>query len=170
MSTFLCFFEAGLKPIAASATLIKKSPPPWNTFLVYTRAHVLGDSIKGYRRDFCRWNRLMWLRECWSSQSGGARIHLHRSGAPDFSNSSKTRAKPTIYETISWLGWVRPDVVYPLEACTPPAKERIGVEPRKGNLRSRFWPNPSFNIVWCYSSVPHFMFCGQCRTGEVGVY
>ena len=65
---------------------------------VYTSTRcILGDAVKVYHRDFCREKCLIWLRECWSSQSGGARIQLHGSGASDFSNSSKTRAKPTTY-------------------------------------------------------------------------
>ena len=132
---------------------------------VYTSTRwILGDSIKVYHRDFCRENCLIWLRECWSSQSGGARIQLHGSGAPDFSNSSKTRAKPTTYETVSWLGWVRPSVVCPLEASvgsTPLAKERRGVERPEGNLRGRFWPNPGFNNIWRSSPYRIFRFVGK---------
>ena len=63
------------------------------------------------------------------------RIKLHGSGAPNFSYSSKTRAKPTtihIYETISWPGCGPPGVVSHLEisvGSTAPliVKER-GVE------------------------------------------
>ena len=125
---------------------------------------ILSDFIKVYRRDCCRENCLIWLRECWSSQSGGARIQLHGSGGPDISNSSQTRAKPTTYETISWLGWVRPGVVRPLEASvgsTPPAKERSGVERPKGNLRGRFWPNPGFSNICRFSPYRIFCFVGN---------
>ena len=54
------------------------------------------------------------------------RIQLHGSGASGFSNSSKTRAKPTTYETKSSLGLVPPGVVCHLDASmesTAPVKE-----------------------------------------------
>ena len=69
---------------------------------VYTSTwRILGDFINFYHRDFCREHCPTLLRGCWSSHSGGA---------PDFSNSGKTWAKPTTpgtyYLRLSWLGWV----------------------------------------------------------------
>ena len=52
---------------------------------------IWGDFVSVYHRDFCREHCLTWLRDCWSSKSGGA---------PDFSNSSKTWAKPTTWYMI----------------------------------------------------------------------
>lgn len=42
-------------------------------------------------------------------------MKLRGYGAPNFSNSSKTRAKPTTHQTISWLGLAPPGVVCHLE-------------------------------------------------------
>ena len=55
------------------------------------------------------------------------KIKLRGRGAPKFSNSSETRARTTMYETLLSLGRVPPAVVCHLEASmasTAPVKER----------------------------------------------
>ena len=68
---------------------------------LYARAQGgLGDFIHLFHRDIGREIRLKWRRDCLSFRSGGAKDLLRGRGAPGFSNSSKTKAKPNIYQTI----------------------------------------------------------------------
>ena len=142
------FFEARLKPIAASATLIEKSTTLEYLPCIHTSTRwILRDSIQVYHHDFCRENCLIWPRECWSSQSGGARIRLHGSGSSDFSNSSKTRANQLHLRLYRYLvefvrAWC---VFWRLQwGARRQRKSEEVLNDLGGNLRGRFWPNPGF--------------------------
>ena len=95
-------FEARLKPIAASVTFIKKSTTleylPW----LYTRAHVdsLAISLTFAAATFAVKNPETGCA-IGAHIAAVKRISLRDSGVPDFYNSSKTRVKPTTYETMS---------------------------------------------------------------------
>ena len=101
-------FEARLKPIAPSVTWIPKPTTLEYLPCLYARAHGESQAIS---LTFTIATLAMKIAEPGCAIAGAhsaavQRVKLRGSGAPDFSDSSKTRAKPTTYETISWLGWV----------------------------------------------------------------
>ena len=131
---------------------------------VYTSTRwILGYFIDVYNRDFFREHCLTWLRDCWSSQSGGA---------PDFSNSSKSWAKPTtcymrLYHD---LVWVPPGVVCHLEASvgsTAPLKGRRVLNDPKGLLAADFDQIPVLIILDVIVRTAFFWFVGDAT--QVGL-
>ena len=86
------------------------SPSPRNTFPVYTSTwRILADFINVYHRNFCREHFLPWLRDCWSSQSGGA---------PDFSNSPRhgpNQLHIMWYYIMAWLSSSGHGVIWRLQ-------------------------------------------------------
>ena len=139
--TFLCFLRH-VSSWLRRRWLESKSPPPWNTFLVCIHEHTV--NLRWFHQSLpprlSPWklpNVAARMLEAGAYRWAVQRVQLHGSGAPDFSNFSETRAEPTAYETIPWLGWVPPGVVCHLEASvgsTTPAKERRVLNDPKG-----FW-------------------------------
>ena len=133
---------------------------------VYTNTRwILRDFINLYHRDFSREHCLTWLRDCWSSLSGGA---------PDFSNSNKTWAKPTTMVHIIWdriMTWLSSSgrgVSFGGFSGEHGASERAqSAEWPKGIVSSWFWPNPEVNNIWRYS--PYRIFVSVGDATQVGL-
>ena len=154
------------------------NPPPWNTLPVCIHEHTV--NLRRSHECLPPWLLPLKLTGCANAGAHRVavqRIKFHGSGAPGFSNSSKTRAKPSTYETtyiMTWLSSSGRGVSFGASVgSTAPAKERSqSVERPKGIfLRGRFGQNPGFNNIWHYSPyIPHFLFCGQCSTGAYSVF